>query len=54
MKERHKAYEERAYTAIVSQEKIAEKWKDEHSNTVGFYNRNIKQLQIENRHLSDK
>ena len=53
-KERHKGYEERAYSVMISQEKITEKWKEEHRNTVGFYDRSLKQLQIENRHLSDK
>ena len=53
-KERHKSYEERAYTVMIQQEKITEKWKEEHRNTVSFYDRSLKQLQIENRHLSDK
>jgi len=53
-KEKHKAYEERAYQVMVSQEKITEKWKDEHRNTVTFYDRSLNQLKIENRHLSDK
>ncbi len=53
-KERHKAYEERAYTVMISQEKITEKWKEEHRNTVSYFERNMKQIQIENRHLSDK
>jgi len=33
-KERHKAYEERAYSVIISQEKVTEKWKDEHRRSV--------------------
>ena len=53
-KERYKSYEERTYGVIIQQEKITEKWKDEHRNTVSYYDRNLKQLQIENRHLSDK
>ena len=53
-KERHKGYEERAYNVMIQQEKITEKWKEEHRNTVSFYDRSMKQLQIENRHLSDK
>lgn len=39
---------------MISQEKITEKWKEEHRSTVGFYDRSLKQMQIENRHLSDK
>lgn len=53
-KERHKAYEEKAYTVMVHQEKITEKWKEEHYNTVQFFERQLKQTQLENRHLSDK
>ena len=53
-KEKHKCYEERAYQVMTSQEKITEKWKDEHRNTVAYYERNLKHLQIENRMLSDK
>jgi len=53
-KERHKAYEEKAYTVMVHQEKITEKWKAEHYNTVAFFERQLKQIQLENRHLSDK
>lgn len=34
MKERHKAYEERAYQVMISQEKITEKWKEEHKKSV--------------------
>lgn len=54
VKERHKAYEERAYTVMIQQEKITEKWKEEHRSTVNYYDRSLKQVQIENRHLSDK
>lgn len=53
-KEKHKAYEERAYQVMISQEKITEKWKEEHRSTVNYYDRTLKQLQLENRHLSDK
>lgn len=53
-KERHKSYEERAYQVMIHQEKITEKWKEEHRNTVSYYDRTLKQIQIENRHLSDK
>ena len=53
-KERYKSYEEKAYSVMIQQEKITEKWKEEHRNTVSYYDRSLKQLQIENRHLSDK
>jgi len=53
-KERYKAHEEQAYQVMVQQEKITEKWKDEHRATVSYYDRSVKGLQIENRHLSDK
>ena len=53
-RERHKGYEEKAYAVMIKQEQIAEKWKDEHKNTVAYYDRSLKALQIENRHLSDK
>lgn len=39
---------------MIQQEKITEKWKDEHRSTVSYYDRAVKNLQIENRHLSDK
>lgn len=53
-KERHKGYEEKAYQVMIHQEKITEKWKDEHKVTVSYFERSLNQLQIENRHLSDK
>ena len=53
-KERYKSYEEKAYKIMINQEKITEKWKEEHRNTVSYYDRSLKNIQIENRHLSDK
>lgn len=38
-REKHKDYEERAYTVINSQEKIAEKWKEEHRRSVQYFER---------------
>jgi len=43
-KERHKGYEERAYTVMIHQEKITEKWKGEHKNTVEYYDRQLRQV----------
>lgn len=53
MKERHKAYEERAYSVMINQEKITEKWKDEHRKSVAYFERAVKSLEVENRHLQD-
>ena len=53
-KERHKAFEEKSYQVMINQEKITEKWKEEHYNTVGYFERQLKQFQLENRHLSEK
>lgn len=54
MKERHKAYEERAYSVMINQEKITEKWKEEHRKSVQYFERTIKHLAVENRHLQDQ
>lgn len=54
LKERHKGYEERAYGVIVNQEKMTEKWKDEHRKSVQYFERAIKHLEVENRHLQDQ
>jgi hypothetical protein len=43
-KERYKAHEEQAYTVMIQQEKITEKWKDEHRSTVCYYDRTVKNL----------
>lgn len=53
-KERHKTYEERAYQVITSQEKITEKWKDEHRKSVQYFERSVKHLEVENHHLADQ
>lgn len=54
MKERHKAYEERAYSVMINQEKITEKWKTEHRNSVQYFERAVKHLDVENRHLQEQ
>jgi hypothetical protein len=43
-KERHKAYEERAYSVITSQEKVTEKWKEEHRKSVQYFERLVSQI----------
>ena len=42
------------FTLANKLEKITEKWKEEHRNTVAYYERNLKNVQIENRTLSEK
>lgn len=44
MKERYKCHEEQAYQVMIQQEKITEKWKDEHRTTVSYYDRTVKGL----------
>ena len=34
MKERNKAFEEKSYSVMINQEKITEKWKEEHRKSV--------------------
>lgn len=53
-KERHKFNEEKAYEIMMMQEKIAEKWKTEHRQTVEYFERSMKQLKVDNRNLHDK
>jgi hypothetical protein len=53
MRERHKLFEEKSYSVVVNQEKITEKWKEEHRTTVQFFERAMKNLEVENRHLQD-
>lgn len=54
MRERHKAYEERAYSLMVSQEQITEKWREEHRKSVHYFERVVSSLQVENNHLADQ
>ena len=49
--ERHKSYEDKAYSVIISQEKVTEKWKDEHRKSVQYFERLVNQIQVENRML---
>ena len=39
---------------MISQEKITEKWKDEHRKSVQYFERAIKHLEIENHNLADQ
>lgn len=38
-KERYKYHEEKSYEIMMMQEKIGEKWKNEHQSTVKFFER---------------
>lgn len=53
LKEKHKSYEERAYSVIISQEKVTEKWKEEHRKSVQYFERMVSQITVENRVLQD-
>jgi len=39
---------------MVQQEKITDKWKGEHAKTVGYFEKTLKHLEVENRMLKDK
>ena len=53
-KERHKFNEEKAYEIMMMQEKIAEKWKVEHRQTVEYFEKQLKAMKVENRNLHEK
>lgn len=53
MKQRHKAYEEKAYSVMINQEKLTEKWKDENRKSSHYFERVVKNLEVENRYLQD-
>ena len=53
-KERAKMGEEKAYEVMMMQERILEKWKAEHRSTVDHYERTVKGVKAENRHLSER
>lgn len=38
---------------MISQEKITEKWKEEHRKSVQYFERAVKHLEIENHNLAD-
>jgi len=39
---------------MVQQEKISEKWKNEHKKTCTYFEKSMKQFEVENRMLKDK
>jgi hypothetical protein len=53
-KERNRFHEEKAYEIMMMQEKIADKWKNEHKLTVEYFERTLKAKKIENKQLKDK
>ena len=53
-KEKNRSSEEGAYEVMVQQEKIVDKWKNEHKQTCEFFEKSLKHLEVENRMLKDK
>jgi hypothetical protein len=53
-RERKKYEEERAYSIMIAQEKVTEKWKLEHKKTVEAYETHMKSLTHENKALREK
>jgi hypothetical protein len=53
-KERHKYNEEKSYEVMMMQERIVEKWKSEHKATVEHFEKTLKSVKAENKHLHDK
>ena len=53
-KEKHRTTEENAYEVMMRQEKIVNKWKNEHKQTCDYFDKQLKQYDIENRILKDK
>lgn len=53
-KERAKFGEEKAYEVMMMQERIVEKWKGEHRVTVDHYEKTLKGVKAENKHLHEK
>lgn len=53
-KEKNRSSEEGAYEVMVQQEKIVDKWKNEHKSTCEFFEKSLKHLEVENRMLKDK
>lgn len=54
MRERNQMNEERAYEIMMMQEKIVEKWKNEHRMTVSHYEKSMKMAKTEIKHLNEK
>lgn len=53
-RERAKFSEEKSYEVMRMQERIVEKWKGEHLATVEHYEKNLKAMKAECRHLQEK
>ena len=52
--EKHKFNEEKSYEIMIMQEKIVDKWKTEHKLTVDHYEKVLRNIKTENKHLSEK
>ena len=53
-KEKAKFSEEKSFEVMMMQERIVEKWKGEHKTTVEHYEKVLKGIKAENRHLNEK
>ena len=53
-REKAKYAEEKSIEVMLMQERIVEKWKGEHKQTVETYEKAFKGLKTENRHLHEK
>jgi hypothetical protein len=53
-KEKAKFSEEKSYEVMMMQERIVEKWKNEHKTTCEHYEKVLRGIKAENRHLNDK
>lgn len=53
-KEKSRFSEEKGMEVMMMQERILEKWKTEHKQTVEHYEKTVRQLKSDNRHLNDK
>ncbi len=53
-RERAKAAEEKSFEVMLMQERIVERWKAEHKTTVDHYEKSLKAVKAENRHLHEK
>ena len=52
--DKHKFNEEKSYEIMIMQEKIVDKWKTEHKLTVDHYEKVLRNVKTENKHLNEK
>lgn len=53
-KERQKYQEERTYSIMIAQERIADKWKNEHKKTVAIFEQQMRKFAVENKALKEQ